>query len=575
MPEENPQLKVGVTSGLYTIGGDIQIASVIRKLGFSLTRGTDVVEISGDVPHEIDYTEGKELRHVAEKQGLELLFHGSLTVRMESADRESWREAQEHIEKSIRSAVFGGMKYVDFHACLYPWQELYTYAETKLRVAMVEFNGKFITELMKGSEEANAKLRKWFINVFWQEYAGVILDQTTLHEIEETIHKMRMTETKTAEELSKEQEKLVKQKLEEQLKAGTKRWRTEEYGNEVEAYTILAHYLFFKKDFVWRKMAELYAEEIGEVDYSKDGQNGEKTWIEEKLDEAKKEGGRLEKSFKEFFYATVSAKFLEGHLLKAFRFIKSELPEEIENNRIIEPDEDRKALINISKNLKIAIEIPDARSPSQAGLYPLWRPKQTYIAILAAREKLREEGLEQFSNNAFMLIDWEHLATHGVDPLQEFQEFTEKIPDVGKLILSVHANYPSPLHSHRPIEIGDMVIYKLLWILRKAGLGKYHKTYLIFERGGGEDPFKNSVTALRLMVEQLEKDVPPEKLPPEFFGVATGEVASPERQLTAIREHAFDPLKGLITVPEEEHGLLGRAAVEKGKAEEWRKEKYR
>jgi hypothetical protein len=349
----------------------------------------------------------------------------------------------------------------------------------------------------------------------------------------------------------------------------------EEYGNEVEAYKILAHFLFFKKDLAWRKMAELYAEEIGEVDYSKDGHEGTKTWIEEKFDEARARGGRFEKSFKEFFYAAVSAKFLEGHLLKAFRFIKDELPREIEKNKIIETEEDKRALISISKNLKIAIEIPDARNPAQAGLYPLWRPKQTYIAILATRERLREEGLEEFSGNVFMLIDWEHLATHGVDPLQEFQELTEKIPNVGKFILSVHANYPSPLHSHRPIEIGDIIIYKLLWILRKAGLGKYHTTYLIFERGGGEDPFKNSVTALKLMAEQLEKDTPPEKLTPQFFGVAAGEIASEERQLTTIREHAFDPLKGLITVPEEEHGFLGRAAVEKGKTEEWRKERYR
>jgi hypothetical protein len=247
----NPQFKVGTTSGLYTIGGDVQLASVVRKLGYTLTRGTNVLEIAGDVPHEIDYTEGKELRYIAEKQGLELLFHGSLTVRIESADRESWREAQDHIEKSIRSAVFGGMKYVDFHACLYPWQELYTYAETKLRVAMVNFDGNFIADLMKGDEEANARLRKWFVNRFWQEYDAVILDEPTLRKIEEELYKLRQ-EGKSTEEISKELERLRKEKMEEFLREGypTRKWRVEEYGNEVEAYKILAHFLFFKKDLM-------------------------------------------------------------------------------------------------------------------------------------------------------------------------------------------------------------------------------------------------------------------------------------------------------------------------------------
>ncbi|MEM7821799.1 MAG: hypothetical protein QXX38_03260 [Candidatus Aenigmatarchaeota archaeon] len=36
-----------------------------------------------------------------------------------------------------------------------------------------------------------------------------------------------------------------------------------------------------------------------------------------------------------------------------------------------------------------------------------------------------------------------------------------------------------------------------------------------------------------------------------------------------MREHAFDPLRGLIAMPEETHGFFGRAAVEKRKAEEW------
>jgi hypothetical protein len=78
-----------------------------------------------------------------------------------------------------------------------------------------------------------------------------------------------------------------------------------------------------------------------------------------------------------------------------------------------------------------------------------------------------------------------------------------------------------------------------------------------------------------LIKQFLEKDVPPEKLPLEFYGLEPGQWASTERQKAQILEHAYDPLKGMLQVPEEEHGFLSKAAVEKGKTEEWRKEKYR
>jgi len=124
--------------------------------------------------------------------------------------------------------------------------------------------------------------------------------------------------------------------------------------------------------------------------------------------------------------------------------------------------------------------------------------------------------------------------------------------------------------------LGELAVYKPLWILRKAGLGKYHTTYLLFERGGFKDPFKQSVTALRLIAKYLEKDVPPDELPEEFFGVAPRAMLSEERQWVTIYQHAMDPLKGLLKIPEEEYTFLGRAATEAGKRpEEWRKEEFR
>lgn len=98
---------------------------------------------------------------------------------------------------------------------------------------------------------------------------------------------------------------------------------------------------------------------------------------------------------------------------------------------------------------------------------------------------------------------------------------------------------------------------------------------MIFERGGGQDPVQQTIIALQLIKKFLEADVPPEKLPLEFYGLDTGQWASSERQKAQIYEHAFEPLKGMLQVPEEEHGFLGKTVIEKGKGEEWRKEKYR
>jgi len=41
------------------------------------------------------------------------------------------------------------------------------------------------------------------------------------------------------------------------------------------------------------------------------------------------------------------------------------------------------------------------------------------------------------------------------------------------------------------------------------------------------------------------------------------------------RDHAWDPLEGLLTIPEEKHTFLSKSAVEKQKAEVWDKRRFR
>lgn len=171
-------LKVGVTTGLYYVARAEELATIVKKIGYGLTRGSDVIEISGDVPHEVDYTDGKEVRYISEKQGLDLLFHGSLTVPLEIPERSDWRDAHDHMQKSIRSAINSGCKYTLFHACLHFWVEMLTYVGTKLEITMCDHLGNFISEILYQNQE----LRNWFIDKVWELGEGRYPNQILTHE---------------------------------------------------------------------------------------------------------------------------------------------------------------------------------------------------------------------------------------------------------------------------------------------------------------------------------------------------------------------------------------------------------
>lgn len=611
--------KVAVSTGLYGVAHPLDLASVVRKLSYALTRGTSAIEIAGDVPHEINFTEGREMRYITEKQQVDVAFHGSLTVPMCIPEKYEWRQAQEHIQKSIQSAVYGGCTYVNFHASLREWLELFTYAGARLEIILCDHKGRFIKDIFKD----NPKLIDWFVNekkndfllrlrvqilgideieILDRDSENEVLDEVlkkyanTLPEEQrrdflESIPKMTreqkissipalgiMTHEELVDKIRKRIRENLKLKVSQHLMKGERWYMEERAGTLEDAYLIIAHHLFLNKDPMWVSMAKMYKEVLDHYGYESGKENV--NWLEDALRAAEEERGPMGKRFKEFYYGVVGSKFLEGHLVEAAEWMKNELfkiiCEEIDIIKPRDPDREKENLKKILENLIIAIETPDARDPSHAGMYLLWHPKQIYVAIKEIQKTLKSAN-NPYWDKMMMLIDFEHIAAQGVDALHELEELVkpDKAPDVGKYIICVHSNYPGPLHSHKPIEAGDRYpIYQLLWALRKGGLGKYHTTYLLFERGGGEDPFQNSVWALRLMAQELEKDTHPDNLPESFYGIPASSAVA--RQKVIVFEHAFDPLKGMLKLPEEEHTLLGTAAIRGGKRpEEWKKEELR
>jgi len=575
-------LKVGVTTGLYTIARTEELATSVRKIGFALTRGTSVIEISGDVPHEITETDGKEIRYIVKKQGLDILFHGSLTVPMGLPERGEWRDAQDHMQKSVMSAVYSGCKYVLFHACLNVWLELMTYAGRKLTMSFCDHEGRFISEILK----ENRQLREWFVEHRGEDYARDILlpeesqqvnsrfrierskvereisriearamphrDERTGRFVPPELTREQADEliNKKHDELAKTNERLLREALLKKLSKGG-RWDSEELRGiigVIDGYHILAHHMFYTKDPLWVQMAKIYGID---VDYSN------KNWVDEKWRQAEKKNDRV---FKEFYYGTVAAKFLEGHVKKLIEWIDNDLMKKLKD-----PE-----LKRIARELKVTIEIPDARDATHAGLHLLWRPRQVYAAVKNVRQKLK-------TDRVWLTMDFEHVATQGKDPIKEMKETVEMIPDFGSIVLSVHSNAPNPMHAHEPLELGDERIYELLWTLRKTGMGKDGRmSYIIYERGGAKDPFAKSIEVLRLCVQLLEKEIKPDKLPMEFYGMKGPVAGDVQRQRQIIHDHAWEPMKDLLEISEEEWTMLSQAAIKKGKrAEQWKRGEFR
>jgi hypothetical protein len=112
--------------------------------------------------------------------------------------------------------------------------------------------------------------------------------------------------------------------------------------------------------------------------------------------------------------------------------------------------------------------------------------------------------------------------------------------------------------------------------MRKTGFGKNNKAYVIYERGGAKDPYQKAVAVLRLAVKSLEQDIKPDELPEEYFGMKGPTAGGYYRQRGIIQDHAWEPLKDLLEIPEEEWTFLSQTAIKKGKKPEvWKKGEFR
>jgi len=317
------------------------------------------------------------------------------------------------------------------------------------------------------------------------------------------------------------------------------------HGSEAEeyvAYHVIAKMMYKNNDPLWKALL---------------GSSDDPDQIIEEAIKHIGEKGTLTDVVKKLITA-VAAKYIEGHL-------RTEL-EEYAMKVKIENKMQKMSVLDYCKKHRMQIFI-ETNMPGGYGEMTAGAPPGE-LRIIKATDHVKICQVIDPDMLGYCL-DFEHLITNYVDPEKEAEELMKT--GGGKLIKCLHTNAPRPIvGAHAPIWSfsNDMfILYRFFYKLRKAGC---KNAYIIWEMGS--HGVQESAIAFRNIVRELEKDTDPAKLPDEFFGI---DKTFEAQQMTAIREHAWDPLEGMLMIPEQKHTFLSRRALDQGKAREWEKEKYR
>lgn len=323
-------------------------------------------------------------------------------------------------------------------------------------------------------------------------------------------------------------------------------WKTR-MGSEAEeavAYHVIAKFMYWTKDPLWMDIVGNY--DPDDLKYSAD------------RDEVMFQGKRV-MDLIEKWIAAVAGKYIQGHYwVKKWGhgmqdFSELQKKTELKGKEI--------SIIEFCRTNLIQIYIETVQPGEEVA------GNVRIISAIDHIKIIKQLDPEWFSYT----MDFEHLTVNYIRLDDHIGELEKMGKDVGKFIRMLHVNAPRPIAgTHAPIYVmsADLLqIYKWMHRLQKIG---WKNAYIIWEMGSfGID---QSGIAFKNLVEELKKGTDPNNLPDSFFGLGADFEA---QQMVAVREHAWAPLEGLITVPEEEWTLLSRAATEKGRGEVWRAGRFR
>lgn len=570
--------RVGISAGFWNIGKDPALLGLGQKaVGFGATGGVGLVQI--DLERSSEFFEPDVRRQILKAQQqlkLDIGIHGEISqlMSLESAERRFWEQSQERLSIALKYSTELKFLYINIHTSntiqlyqeerqLKPFGHMYQvvapYGNTldvmieksghkeELKEKMSEFITHFSMNpelyrayererVSKLSKMANEELEKEFNAIRMPElkadmekhgYTKEQIDGLIRHELDG--FKREHMERK-ADEI-KDRDQFKKYDIDLKFRYYSDKDNNNKYfidQGEIGAYKIVAWDMYFSGDPLWRAL-------VGAMNPEQAYSHNQKA-----------------------FNAAVASKYIQGHLRCWDAYPNKEYLGGM-------------SMLDFIKKTKfyILFEITESNQ-EQEGLMRLFDPKDTYHLIRALRSPWVK-----------MCIDFEHMLQNKLNPEAEIPKWPN---DMGKYIQLFHIGEPKPYHpAHIPLSPGSRgqeYIYSWLYNIRKKG---FLDGWIIFERGGGRtgsgrtpfEVFENSVWVLRQIAKYLDRGIDPMKLPLEFYGISEQNPEVYSRSLVAVREHAWDPIEGLISIPEEKFTFLGSAAVQKGKAKEWERAKYR
>lgn len=614
--------EIGVSSGWFAIPKTSELLGLAQKVASVATYGVNYVQADFENTSEFFEPEVIErLRQVVDDLQIKWGAHGEIGEFMawESAIEVIWKQSHRRLHQYLDGLYDFFVRgrdqkpgkdytkykpdYVNFHASNAPPIGLFVERFRYGGHVMVTLDGRENWDDFF-SLEKNREIKKWFcenmlFNVFARS-AGVVFFNED--EIADYIIRKALLEDELRKRVNSSQDKSEEsvKKITEELSNDAKRlgegWNNDDQkaieeiyelaynswldltalrnlrgaiDQEEWAYAIVAKYLEFAKDSqdepLWNMFFPGKAMENLEVEWSTQ---------DRKIKLFDREKGFV--NLMPEIVAMVAMRYIMGH------FDLAPMPEFTQERKIEMGSnyDEFYGMTAIKKLNKLKIyftfETPEIIENQREGLQRIIHAKHIYMLAKAFQKRFGTTYVKGW-------FDSEHYIHNGFNPVQEIQACPD---DMGDYFLGFHVGAPKPYHPvHEPIDVGSEAqrwIYIYAYEMRKKGFGVKDKAIIIFERGGargGQAPINyigQSATAVRLIVEELVKDTPPNNLPLSFFGVSPEGFASEERQMAMMREHYWDPLKGMLSVPEEEYTFFSKAALDKGKKpDEFKKEEFR
>jgi len=557
---------IGVSSGMFGMAQPqekIGMIDLAQKGFYSAFKGVNFTQIDLETASEfISPNVQEKLRRLRNEMNVNYGIHGlsaamgARGIFLDSALKDDWQRTQSALYRDIDNSGEVGARYYLQHASEtspYGWL-----GKDMQPSNVVDAWGRPLHIFL----EENPSVLYWLIEQ--SEIRGMrvhgtvneVIDSGLLRgQLEKIAGQEAITEMfkegliKTREDLDKDPEKYkefakrVEKKVGEKMRPAAQEHVKEElfsslrrselvYGAERVAYVAMAKWMSDKNDPLWEGI-------VGKkkIDDVKDDFD---TWV-----------------------PAVSLKYIYGHFF----------PEEVKGE---DKYKDPKVPINKHK-IYFVIETETMKAGSEDS--PRVANPKHFVVLCREMEK---KGLSYFK----AAIDFEHCLGAFLKPMGDKEGETgflqEMGRDGGKYVGVLHVGWPTPIGpAHVPIYLGSEEqenLYKWMFELRKNGFSENEDRFIIFERAGGVggDPVDQSTMALKKIVEFLRMDVRPDDLTKEenlhFYGI---DDSSLKMQQTEIIDHMMDPIKGLLQIPEEQHGFIGGSAVQKGKAKEWEAGKMR